>query len=400
MNRVRLIHCGLAVALVSMSLSAAGADRPKAALRTYQTRYYVIHTDLELDTVREAAARLTAMAEEYHRRTRGFAGVIRKRLGFYLFSNKADYHAAGGPVGSAGVYTGKALMAMAPKKYGDNVWRIVQHEGFHQFAHTVISRRLPVWVDEGLAEYFGHGIWTGDGFVTGVIPPGRLKRVKTMISSGQVMPFMDILMMKRKTWNSHLEMRNYDQAWSMVQFLVHAEEGKYRKALGAFISDIAAHRPWKQAFVNRFGRNVTDFQKRYSEWWLSLSKAPTADLYDKAVVQTLTSFLARAFARGRKFAAAEEFFRLAGEEKLKADSKQWLPPSLLVKALAQASRLKEWSIVSGEQPALILTRADGVKFTGTFSLSSAGVGQIKVTVRRPGPATRPKKHPDKKPSGK
>jgi len=400
MNRVRLIHCGLAIGLVAMSLPAAGPGRPKASLRTYQTRYYVIHTDLELDTVREAAARLTGMAEEYHRRTKGFAGVIRKRLGFYLFSNKADYHAAGGPAGSAGVYTGKALMAIAPKQYGDRIWRIVQHEGFHQFAHTVISRRLPVWVDEGLAEYFGHGVWTGDGYVTGVIPPGRLKRVKVMIRSGRVMPFMDMLMMNRKTWNSHLAMRNYDQAWSMVQFLVHAEGGKYRKAFGAFISDIAARRPWKQAFVNRFGRDVKGFQQRYGEWWLSLPKAPTAELYDKAVVQTLTSFLARAFARGQKFATAEEFFRLAGEEKLKADSKQWLPPGLLAKALAQASKLKEWSLVSGKAPALILTQADGVKFTGTFSLDSARVGQVKVTIRRPEPATRPQERPGKKPSGK
>ena len=33
---------------------------------------------------------------------------------------------------------------------------------------------MPTWLNEGLAEYFGEGIFTGDGFVTGVISPERL----------------------------------------------------------------------------------------------------------------------------------------------------------------------------------------------------------------------------------
>ncbi|MHC4295270.1 MAG: hypothetical protein ACYSTL_06765, partial [Planctomycetota bacterium] len=181
--------------------TAPGKDAPKQ-LQAYPTKYYVIHSDLDVETVKEAAARVTAMAEEYHRRTRGFAGTIRKRLPFYLFSEQADYHAAGAPPGSAGMYDRKKLMAVAPKDRSRRFWKLIQHEGFHQFAESVISRSLPMWVNEGMAEYFGEGIWTGDNYVTGVIPPERLRRVKKMIESSQLRPFSDMIAMTHAEWNA------------------------------------------------------------------------------------------------------------------------------------------------------------------------------------------------------
>ena len=65
----------------------------------------------------------------------------RGRLGFYLFLDAKDYFAAGGILGSVGCYkadkSGARLMAMAPGGANPQLWKIVQHEGFHQFAHQV-----------------------------------------------------------------------------------------------------------------------------------------------------------------------------------------------------------------------------------------------------------------------
>ena len=72
----------------------------------YETKYYIIHTDLDPDDAHEAAIRVTKMAEVYADRTRGFSGVIRKKFPFILFKDVEDYHAAGGPEGSAGVFNG------------------------------------------------------------------------------------------------------------------------------------------------------------------------------------------------------------------------------------------------------------------------------------------------------
>ena len=75
-----------------------------------------------------------------------------------------------------------------------------------------------------------------------------------------------------------------------------------------------------------------------------------------------------------KFESAEEFFKAAEEGKLAIDPKLrpkvWLPPSLLLRALAYASYLKEWSLQTSPKgvPKLILKIPDGKTFTGTFNI--------------------------------
>ena len=372
--------CGV---LGYLAVCAVGTPAHAAALQKYPTAYYEINTDHDIDMVREAAARLTAMAEEYHRRTMGFAGKIRRRLPFYLFSDAADYKAMGG-IG-AGVYKGSCLMAYLPKGGGPSVWHVVQHEGFHQFVDKVMGGRLPIWANEGLAEYFGHGIWTGDGFVTGVIPPSRLGRVKTLIGSGKVKPFLEMLLMTNAEWQAALDVRNYDQAWSMVHFLVHAEDGKYRDAFSSFLRDLSGGTPPVKAFRLHFGGDVDAFQKKYSGWWVSLPDNPTEERYVLAVCQTLTSYLARAHEQKRKFQSADEFFAAARNGELKTAGERWLPPTLLESALAAAQRMKTWSIDNAAtRPRLVLKRDDRVTFTGTFTGTAKKGFKVDVDIEHPG----------------
>jgi len=371
-------------AAVAALATTAWAGIPSAVqkkLARVNTPYYVIYTDLPLGDVREAAVRLTAMAEEYHERTKGFSGAIRSRLPFYLFRQAADYYLAGGPVGSVGVFRGSELMAIANPALGGKLWHVLQHEGFHQFAHFCISRRLPVWVNEGLAEYFGEGIWTGDGFVTGVLPSGRVGRVKKLISGGGLAPFEQMLTKSLTEWNEDLNIRNYDQAWSMVHFLVHAADGRYRNAFSGFVNDIARHRPWKQSFAQRFGTNVEAFQKTYEKWWLDLPADAGRDLYTQTVVRTLTSYLARAASQGQTFDDAEAFFQAAREDQLKARSDQWLPPALLAEALEQAGKREGWSLEKkGSSVRLVLTEGDGTKFIGRYELAGKKVRKVGVEI--------------------
>jgi hypothetical protein len=358
---------------------ADGAIPPK--LRTYETRYYTLYTDVSEDDAKEACARITAMAEEYHKRTKDFAGHITRRLPFYLISDAKDYAAMGGM--GAGVFMGDRLMACAA--YKGMVWHIIQHEGFHQFASMVITPRLPVWVNEGLAEYFGFSLWTGDGMVSGLIPPDSLRTVKSLIEKKQMMPFRDMLTMSHGEWNSRLDRRNYDQAWSMVQFLAHADNNRYQKPFAAFINDIAGGMSYEKSFEKNFGRDIDAFEKRYTEWWTSLPDNPTADRYDEAVVERLTCFLARACAEGQKFKDVSEFFGAARDGSLKQNPKQWLPPSLLKNSLDVAAKRSTWSLDAADKgaPHLVLSTSDGFVFTGTFTVRGAEVDRVSVDVKRP-----------------
>src|SRR5262245_11386770 len=92
-----LLRCFVASWLILL------CNQANAQLKQYDSPYYVIHTDLTGDDVKEASVRMTRMAEEYYNRTRDFSGQINSRLPFKLFKNRKDYIAAGAPAGSAGV---------------------------------------------------------------------------------------------------------------------------------------------------------------------------------------------------------------------------------------------------------------------------------------------------------
>ncbi|MHC4717889.1 MAG: DUF1570 domain-containing protein [Planctomycetota bacterium] len=380
------------VAVLCLIAPAAPAQRgrqPKG-WRTYPTRYYVIHTDLGTDAVREAALRLTAMAEEYHRRTKGFGGTIRRKLPFHLYSRAADYRAAGGPRGSSGVFKGNRLMAVAGVRPGSMAWHTIQHEGFHQFARYAIRTNLPAWVNEGLAEYFGEGLFTGDGFVVGVVPPRRLRRLRDRIGGGKGKSLRDMMRMTYDDWNDQMDLANYDQAWSMIHFLVHAEDGKYVKRLTRFINDTRRMR-YENAWVRSFGRDVKAFEEKWRAHWLSLPDNPTADRYARAALATLTSFWARAAAQGQTFDAAQAFLDAASAGEIKTGRKDWLPPSLLQRAAARAPRFGRWSIDRPDRgpPALTLITPDGHRFTGTYVVKAGKVRSVRVTLVRPAPDTQP-----------
>ncbi|MHC4917860.1 MAG: DUF1570 domain-containing protein, partial [Planctomycetota bacterium] len=382
--------------------AGTGATAPR--MKTYESRYYIIHTDLDVDAAREAYVRMDAMAEEYHRRTRGFGGTVRRKLPFYLFRTREDYYKAGGTVGSAGVFMlrhrGSRLMAFAGKKPSRRTWHVIQHEGFHQFAHAAIRGRFPAWVNEGLAEYFGEAVFTGDAFVTGIVPPRRLARLKRTINAKKTKPFRKIMSMTYKQWSAKLSMGNYDQAWSMIHFLVHAREGGYAKALSGFISNISRGSSYERAWVRSFGRDIEAFEKKYRQWWLAQPKNPSADTYARAVASTMTSFFARAFSQRQSFKSAEGFFKSARAGELKSHKLDWLPPGLLAENLPKATGLGKWSIETPRRmlPRLVCRLKDGRRLVGTFAVTSGRARRVNVKLlpkekpkepRKPSPTTRP-----------
>jgi len=384
----RVIGWTLAGLLAAAAMAGPpAAAPPRSAMKQYQTRYYVIHSDLPIDDVREGAVRMTAMAEEYYERTKGFTGVIRQRMPFYLFADEADYRAAGGIEGSAGIYTGRKLMALADPQTRGYVWETIQHEGFHQFADAVIGGEIPVWVNEGLAEYFAAALFTGDTFISGVIPAAEADRVKAMIRANQCKPFEAIMQLDHDQWNRQVGQGNlnYLQAWSMVHFLAHAEGGKYQKAFESFLKAVGRNRDWKNAWKQRFGTDIAAFQKRWARWWLDQPADPTPGLYDKAVVATMTSYLARATSQGQRFETPEQFFEQAQAGKLKAAPLDWLPPKLLADNLPKARKLGRWSLSAepAKPPQLQCQTADGTVYVGRFTLKAGRVDKVTVQVQAP-----------------
>lgn len=365
------------VPLLLLSTTAAGQ------MRTYNSRYYVLHTDLPAELVREVDLHITAMAEMYASRTRGFAGQITERFPFHLYRNPRDYYAAGGMRGSAGQFDGRKLMAIAGEKLTDESWRIIQHEGFHQFVHHVMRGDFPIWVNEGMAEYFGEAIYTGHGFVTGVIPPVRAQRIKAWIDGGHTLSIKNMMTLTHEAWSGNLNVVNYDQAWSMIHFLAHAHGGRYQQPLNGFITDVSRGRNWEEAWTRNFGRGTREFERQWRTYWSTIADDATADLIAQASVATLTGFYARAFSQRQVFQSADEFFAAAAAGELKSDARDWLPPYLLDRELKRYQNLGRWQVRRRSGYELVCTLPSGVEVVGTFRVDGRRVraGTVKAEIR-------------------
>jgi hypothetical protein len=300
---------------------------------------------------------------------------------FYLYKEIEDYLKAGGIDGSGGVFDGKRLMAVTLRRPDGvislSTWHIVQHEGFHQFVHAAIGARVvPIWADEGLAEYFGQGLFTGDGFEVGLIPNARLVRVQRMMRDTTYEPLKSFATMTRERWNESIEMRNYDQAWSRVHFLAPAAEGRWRGAFEASRKEGGAGGDAAKAYAAHLG-GIADLEGTWRAWWLGLPDHPTSDLYDRATVEILTSFLARAWEAGERFASFEAFARARPGE-LKQPAGQGLPPAVFGMGVAEAQKMRgmggAFFLVKGEggPPALLFTAGDGGRLVGRFEVKAGG----------------------------
>lgn len=345
-----------------------------AGLQVVQTPYYVMHTDLPPDAVKEASLRMTRMAEEYHERTKAFSGKVNQRLPFYLFQEEEDYYAAGGVPGSAGVYMRRGnerkLMAIAGKEVSDTTWHVIQHEGFHQFADATIGE-LPAWVNEGLAEYFGEAVWTGDGFVVGIVPAGRLKRIQEGIEAKTFRPLPLMMRLTLQEWNMNLNIDNYDQAWAMCHFLAHADEGKYQEAFVAFVRGVNRRVPWQNAWQQAFG-SVEGFEKVWGDWWLKQQPGATADLQTRATLCTLASFAARANAMKQLPTELPGLIKAIESGEMKFEKELWLPPSLFERASANLKRddatFSMLPAEKGQPPRLLAVRPNGTRMIASFPI--------------------------------
>ncbi|NBV85592.1 MAG: DUF1570 domain-containing protein, partial [Verrucomicrobia bacterium] len=294
-----LLASGVAAfASPKVTLAEALPQLLSANFQRFDSASYTLYTDAPSEDAAEAILRMDKIAAEYRTRLGGLFEVnIRQRMPLVLFSRTEDYRGFGFDPDSAGAFTGDALFVSirrdASGAINERTWRVMQHEGFHQFTSAVIRRSLPPWLNEGLASYFEEAIFTGDGIVSGVVPLKRAQQVAMGIKEGRLASVSSMMTMSQESWNAKLEGANYDQAWSMVHFLANAEDGKYRVPFLRFLQSLARGTSKERAWAETFG-NGKGFEAKWREYWLKMPLNATLPLEARAVVGGLTSFMGRA----------------------------------------------------------------------------------------------------------
>jgi hypothetical protein len=267
-------------------------------LRIIQTKHYTLHTDVEQSLGQDLATRLDAMYDEYDRRLSEFKNSSAEATPFevYVFAQRADYtqFTQNRLANSGGVFMPheNRLAAFLEGQGRDGLRRTLQHEAFHQFAYRSISHNLPPWLNEGLAQLFEEGIWTGKAFILNQVPPRRTRQLQADMKAKRLIPFTDFMATTLKQWNATLAddadrgATQYNQAWAMVHFLAnagteHGGKGKYRDRLITLLKKANAGVPADEAFVAAFSDNIEGFQDRFVEYAQALRPTKAATLIER-----------------------------------------------------------------------------------------------------------------------
>ncbi len=252
--------------------------RPSAELRS---KHYRILSDLSQDESRVYCAHLDLIYEEYARRLSSLAQRAPEIPFVLMFAKEQDYLSVlrntygVNATGSGGMFfitpEGAALAFFIEGLPRSRVFHVVQHEGFHQYAHSRFVGTLPPWLNEGLAEYFGEALVIDGRLIVGQASPEPVAAIKAAIEAGTTIDFLRLLTMTSDEWNANVRAGSaavqYMQSWSMVQFLSWAENSRYAGAFEGYLRRIHAGMPSERAFVEAFETNdVKSFENTWKAW--------------------------------------------------------------------------------------------------------------------------------------
>ncbi len=143
--------------------------------------------------------------------------------------------------------------------------RVLSHEGFHQALHA-IAPEVPIWFNEGMAEYVGAArVEKGKVVERGGIQTGRLDNLTGAVKYGwQPLAFEEILCQSQAEFYASEAPLKYAQAWSMVRYFMDGDGGRWRPLMRDYIARVLAGDSERTAFEATFAKQ--DLRQLEAGW--------------------------------------------------------------------------------------------------------------------------------------
>jgi len=258
---------------------------------------------------------MDAMYDEYSRRMSDFdLREDRKPLDAYLFNHKSDYTTFTDSkyLHTGGVFlAGKNQLAAYLEGQRDTLRRTLQHEAFHQFAYKALGLKMPIWLNEGMAQLFEEAIWTGNGFLMNQVPPRRIRQLQSDIENNNLLSFRVLIHMSPEKWSANLSgnpdvgSTQYNQAWAIVHYMAYGDNGKNGAKLVTLLKSLEKGQDPEEAFKESFGQNLDTFRARFENYMLALQPTAEASLIDRHDV--LADLCGQLAAQGKKFPTVADY---------------------------------------------------------------------------------------------
>lgn len=206
----------------------------------------------------------------------------------YVFAHREDFLAFSRKIGhdvdfAAGYFALETRIlavdasAAAPEGavFADDTVDTLFHEGMHQFVHYFVPD-MPIWFNEGLAEYFGPSqLVSKTELRIGVVenrrakpgqPMTRLDTIRAAMT-GEIdekpLPLRQLMSLDAKRFVEKDQIHvNYAQSWSFVHYLMSTDRGA--KIVRTYFKVLRDGKGEKVAFKEAFGKE--DIEAMEKEW--------------------------------------------------------------------------------------------------------------------------------------
>ncbi|HUI07874.1 MAG TPA: DUF1570 domain-containing protein [Verrucomicrobiae bacterium] len=155
-----------------------------------------------------------------------------------------------------------------------NLWRVLAHEGFHQFIGYELGQQIPLWLNEGMAQYFETSFVTGTHFNVGQVSRQKLMLAQYLILNKQAPPLAQLIQWDRSTFYANANVA-YPMSWALVYYLLNSngdrfQQGEFRR----YLQDLKLGKDDIASFHRRFGQDSGRWQADFEDYILHL-KAQT-----------------------------------------------------------------------------------------------------------------------------
>lgn len=236
------------------AVPGAAKHTPLAGARIVDSTHYRVTTTASHAQALAVAHAMEALRGAYLS-TMDVRPQVGGRLSLVLYKDRAEFKANNRSRPWAEAYY-LAPHCNAYVADGRNPYHWMVHEGVHQLNNEVAHYRLPGWINEGLASYFGTS-----RIVDGVMRPGEIDRDaypiwwlpdlwlsgdrERDIDEGTVLSLRTLMRSDRDDVNRRFN-RYYIGYWSLSHFLFHYRGGRYADGYRKLV---------------RLGGTTTDFER-------------------------------------------------------------------------------------------------------------------------------------------
>lgn len=148
----------------------------------------------------------------------------------------------------------------------DDLYRVLAHEGFHQFLGYELGEQVPLWLNEGLAQYFETSEMQNGRFKTGLISRQKLAAAQAWLQSGRAPGLTDLIQMDGPTFYANAPVA-YPMSWALVYYLLNRDGVNYRSStFRRYLLDLKLRQDGVRSFQRRFGSETAAWQRDFEEF--------------------------------------------------------------------------------------------------------------------------------------